>query len=90
MSEKSLHRRDPHEGDATFIGRGFGWPLGVDHTGAIRLSDGVADLARSLAIVLVTAPGERVKLEKLVAELGLGVRVLFTGAVPAASCAPMS
>ncbi|WP_134766698.1 GPW/gp25 family protein [Nocardioides sp. 1609] len=47
-------------GDETsFIGRGFGWPLGVDHTGSIRLSNGVPELDRSIEMVLMTAPGER-------------------------------
>ncbi|WP_372728645.1 GPW/gp25 family protein [Nocardioides sp.] len=59
MSEMSTNRGDPAAADATFVGRGFGWPLGVDHTGSMRLSEGVADLDRSLEIVLMTAPGER-------------------------------
>ncbi|QDB79131.1 GPW/gp25 family protein [Georgenia sp. 311] len=42
-----------------FIGRGFGWPLRVDHTGAIRLTEGAEDLERSIRMVLLTAPGER-------------------------------
>jgi phage baseplate assembly protein W len=46
--------------DATFIGRGFSWPMGVDHTGSIALTGGVEDLDRSIRIVLLTAPGERV------------------------------
>lgn len=46
------------EADA-FIGRGFLWPLGVDHTGAIAMTSGAADLDRSIALVLMTAPGER-------------------------------
>lgn len=46
--------------DASFIGRGFTWPLGVDHTGSIALTDGPQDLDRSIRIVLLTAPGERV------------------------------
>ena len=50
---------DPGQPDASFIGRGFTWPLAVDHTGAIGLSDGVPDLDRSIEIVLMTAPGER-------------------------------
>lgn len=45
--------------DPTFIGRGFGWPMGVDHTGSIRLTDGAADLDDSIELVLMTAPGER-------------------------------
>ena len=50
----------PIEYDATFIGRGFYWPMQVDHTGSIRLTDGAADIDRSMAVVLSTAPGERV------------------------------
>ena len=46
--------------DASFVGRGFRWPMGVDHTGSIALSDGPEDLDRSIRIVLLTAPGERV------------------------------
>jgi phage baseplate assembly protein W len=51
---------EPVSYDATFIGRGFYWPLQVDHTGSIRLTDGAADLDRSMAVILATAPGERV------------------------------
>lgn len=43
-----------------FVGRGFTWPMGVDHRGGIRLSSGAADLDSSLRLVLITAPGERV------------------------------
>ena len=25
--------------DASFVGRGFSWPIGVDHTGSIRLTE---------------------------------------------------
>jgi len=47
-------------GDANaFVGRGFSWPFGVDHTGSIRLSGGVDDLDQSISLVLMTAPGER-------------------------------
>jgi phage baseplate assembly protein W len=46
--------------DASFIGRGFSWPLDVDHTGSIALTYGPEDLDRSIRIVLLTAPGERV------------------------------
>jgi phage baseplate assembly protein W len=51
---------EPTRFDATFIGRGFSWPMEVDHTGSIRLTESVDDLDRSIRIVLVTAPGERV------------------------------
>lgn len=60
MSDSTLRRANqPGQPDSSFIGRGFGWPLGVDHTGAIALSDGVADLDSSIELVLMTAPGER-------------------------------
>lgn len=42
------------------VGRGFAWPLGVDHTGAIGLTSPGADLDDSIRVVLLTAPGERV------------------------------
>jgi phage baseplate assembly protein W len=51
---------EPARYDATFVGRGFSWPMSVDHTGAIKLTAGVEDLDRSIRIVLMTAPGERV------------------------------
>ncbi len=51
---------DPTSYDATFVGRGFSWPMTVDHTGSIKLTDGADDLDRSMRIVLMTAPGERV------------------------------
>ena len=60
MSEPSLRRYDePGQPDSSFIGRGLSWPLGVDHTGSIALTDGVPDLDRSIEMVLMTAPGER-------------------------------
>jgi hypothetical protein len=46
--------------DASFIGRGFTWPMTVDHTGSIALTNGPDDLDRSIRLVLLTAPGERV------------------------------
>jgi uncharacterized protein len=61
MSEMVPTRRaEPVRQDTTFIGRGFSWPLAVDHTGAIKLTDGADDIDRSIQIVLLTAPGERV------------------------------
>ena len=54
MSEPAAPRHD-----ASFIGRGFAWPMGVDHTGSIRLTGGAEDLDASLRVILVTAPGER-------------------------------
>lgn len=46
--------------DPTFIGRGFSWPMAVDHTGGIRLTTPIEDIERSMRIILLTAPGERI------------------------------
>jgi len=46
--------------DVSFIGRGISWPMGVDHTGSLRMSEGPSDLDRSIRVVIATAPGERV------------------------------
>ena len=46
--------------DPTFIGRGFSWPMAVDHTGGIRLTEPIEDIERSMRIILLTAPGERI------------------------------
>jgi phage baseplate assembly protein W len=50
----------PAQRDASFVGRGFFWPMQVDHTGSIRLTDGASDIDAAMAVVLATAPGERV------------------------------
>ena len=42
-----------------FVGRGFAWPLGVDHTGSIAMTAPGGDLEDSIRMVLLTAPGER-------------------------------
>lgn len=63
MDEVVLPQRgstEPVHYDATFVGRGFYWPMQVDNTGSIRLTDGAADMDRSMAVILATAPGERV------------------------------
>ncbi len=46
--------------DPGFIGRGFRFPMGVDHRGAIALTSGPEDLDCSIRVVLATAPSERV------------------------------
>jgi phage baseplate assembly protein W len=43
----------------TFIGRGFAFPMRIDHTGSIALVGGPEDIDRSIAMVLSTAKGER-------------------------------
>lgn len=45
---------------ADFVGRGFAWPMRVDHTGALALTGGSGDLDDAIRVVLLTAPGERV------------------------------
>jgi len=60
MSELVPAGREDAYQDPTFVGRGFRWPMTVDHTGAIQLTDGAADIDRSMRIILMTAPGERV------------------------------
>ena len=52
-------RAEPSPSDGSFVGRGFSRPLEVDHTGSINLTDGAEDLDRSIRMVLLTAPGER-------------------------------
>lgn len=46
-------------GAPSFLGRGFAFPMGVDHDGSIRLTRGAEDLDASIRVVLSTAPGER-------------------------------
>ncbi len=60
MTEQSPTRQaDIASSDGTFVGRGFSWPMEVDHTGSIRLTDGANDLDHAIRMVLLTAPGER-------------------------------
>jgi phage baseplate assembly protein W len=60
MNDYSPARQaDLAQSDGSFVGRGFSWPLEVDHTGSIKLTDGAEDLDRSIRMVLLTAPGER-------------------------------
>lgn len=47
-------------GDPRFIGRGFRFPMGVDHRGSLALTTGAEDLDSSIRVVVSTAPGERV------------------------------
>lgn len=46
--------------DPAFTGRGIMFPMRVDHTGSIATSEGNDGIERSLRVVLITAPGERV------------------------------
>lgn len=60
MVSPAAGSREPARFDASFVGRGFFWPMQVDHTGSIRLTDGAADIDAAMQVVLATAPGERV------------------------------
>lgn len=46
--------------DPGFVGRGFRFPMAVDHRGNLALTSGGADLDSSIRVVIATAPGERV------------------------------
>ena len=46
--------------DPAFIGRGFRFPMGVDHRGGIAMTSTPEDLDCSLRVILATAPSERV------------------------------
>jgi len=41
------------------LGAGLGFPLGIDHRGAVALARGEDDIEQAIAIILGTAPGER-------------------------------
>jgi phage baseplate assembly protein W len=58
--ENDLRLPDGSAPDPSFIGRGFTFPMGVDHTGSIAMTSGPEDLDRAIHVVLATAPGERV------------------------------
>ena len=45
---------------ATFIGKGWAFPAGVTSGGGIAMVSGTDDIERSLRMILMTAPGERV------------------------------
>ena len=42
-----------------FIGVGFGFPMGVDSRGGIRMSRAGVDVDEAIRLILGTAPGER-------------------------------
>ncbi len=46
------------EGD--FLGRGWAFPLGVDHRGGIATAAAHADIEQAIRIIMETVPGERV------------------------------
>ena len=60
MSDLSPAGAGPRGNEPSFVGRGFAWPMGVDQTGSIRLTDDTNGIDDSIQLVLLTAPGERV------------------------------
>ena len=42
------------------IGRGWGFPIGIDATGGIRMSSDRTEIEEAIAIIVGTSPGERV------------------------------
>jgi phage baseplate assembly protein W len=60
MSEQPTGRTAQTGQAVDFVGRGFAWPLRIDHTGAIAMTNGAADLDDAIRMVLLTAPGERI------------------------------
>lgn len=46
--------------DNILIGRGWGFPTGVDTTGGLRTASGYTEIEESIAIIIGTSPGERV------------------------------
>lgn len=55
-----------------FIGRGWAFPIGIDPTGSVALSDGTDRIEQSMRIILGTAYGER----PMRPEFGCGVHDL--------------
>lgn len=49
----------PAPGVASFVGRGFAFPMGVNTDGGLRMTRGPEDLDASMRVILSTAPGER-------------------------------
>jgi phage baseplate assembly protein W len=43
----------------SFVGRGIAFPMRVDASGSLALVSGVADIEKSMRIIIGTAPGER-------------------------------
>ena len=62
MADNSQLRRLPDGAfaDPGFVGRGFRFPMGVDHRGGIAMTSTPEDLDCSLRVILATAPSERV------------------------------
>lgn len=56
-----------------FLGRGFAFPVAVDATGGVALSEYEEDIREAIRIILDTDPGERV----MRPDFGAGLRALL-------------
>jgi phage baseplate assembly protein W len=45
--------------DERIIGKGFGFPMGVDGRGNLRMVQGAQEIEESIRLIIGTAPGER-------------------------------
>ena len=45
--------------DDDFLGRGWAWPIRLDHTGGVALAHAEREVEQSIVLILSTAPGER-------------------------------
>lgn len=55
----SLVERRSDRGSPAFVGRGWSYPVGVNHVGGIGTADGVDNVEQAMYVILATTPGER-------------------------------
>lgn len=66
--------------NAPTMGQGISWPPRIDGDGRLRLSADADNVREAIQVILLTAPGERVRLPEFGAGLG---RFLFEPNIPA-------
>ena len=64
----------------TSLGQGISWPPRIDGDGRLRLSADADNVREAIQVILLTEPGERVRLPEFGAGLG---RFLFEPNIPA-------
>lgn len=64
----------------TSLGQGISWPPRIDGDGRLRLSSDADNVREAIQVILLTEPGERVRLPEFGAGLG---RFLFEPNIPA-------
>lgn len=60
MSRKSTTKREHEPSKRAFLGRGWGFPVDTDSTGAVEVVEAEVDIEEAIRIILGTAKGERV------------------------------